>query len=146
MKKIIAGKKYDTDTAKCVGSYQYSYPNDFHWYREELYQKKTGEFFIYGEGGALSEYRETISLNQWSGGEAIKPLTYSEAQQWAEEHLSGDEYEEIFGEVDESLDTVSVTFTVPKAAAELLRRKSEKTGRAKSQIVSDLIIQAFNKQ
>lgn len=145
MKKVISGRLYDTSTAKLMGEYQYSYPNDFHWYREELYQKKTGEYFLYGEGGPLSEYRETVSLNQWSGGEAIKPLSYQEAQHWAEEHLDGDEYESIFGEIDESMESVSVGFVIPKAAAELLRRESEKTGKSKSQIISDLIIGAFNK-
>ena len=145
MKKVISGRLYDTSTAKLMGEYQYSYPNDFHWYREELYQKKTGEYFLYGEGGALSEYRENVSLNEWSGGEAIKPLSYQEAQQWAENHLDGDEYESIFGEIDESMESVSVGFVIPKAAAELLRRESEKTGKSKSQLVADLIISAFNK-
>lgn len=145
MKKVISGRLYDTSTAKLMGEYQYSYPNDFHWYREELYQKKTGEYFLYGEGGALSEYREKVALNEWSGGEAIKPLSYQEAQQWAENHLDGDEYESIFGEIDESMESVSVGFVIPKAAAELLRRESEKTGKSKSQLVADLIIGAFNK-
>lgn len=145
MKKVISGRLYDTSTAKLMGEYQYSYPNDFHWYREELYQKKTGEYFLYGEGGPLSEYRETVSLNQWSGGEAIKPLSYQEAQRWAENHLDGDEYESIFGEIDESMESVSVGFVIPKAAAELLRRESEKIGKSKSQLVADLIISAFNK-
>lgn len=48
MKKIINGKKYDTDMAKEVG-----YDNngllcsDFYYIEETLYKKKTGEFFMW---------------------------------------------------------------------------------------------------
>lgn len=46
MKKIINGKKYDTSTAKYLGEYDFGYQSSFNWYREELYEKKTGEFFL----------------------------------------------------------------------------------------------------
>lgn len=101
MKKVINGKRYDTDTAKLVGETHYSNTRDFNYWREELYQKRTGEFFISGEGGPNSRYSEPIDQNSWSGGYKIIPLTLKEAQQWAEEHLDGDEYEAIFGEVEE---------------------------------------------
>ena len=49
MIKIINGKKYNTDTAKMVGDYDNNQPtNDFYYFAEELYRKKTGEFFLYG--------------------------------------------------------------------------------------------------
>ncbi len=48
MKKIINGKRYDTETAKLIGSDGYSNPSDFNYWSEDLYQKKTGEFFLYG--------------------------------------------------------------------------------------------------
>lgn len=52
MKKIINGKKYDTDTAKEVGySNNGLLSTDIDYIEETLYQKKTGEFFLYGEGG-----------------------------------------------------------------------------------------------
>ena len=50
MKKIINGKKYDTDTAKCVGHDSFGCRGDFRYWFEQLYQKQTGEFFIYGDG------------------------------------------------------------------------------------------------
>lgn len=102
MKQIINGKKYNTETAKEMGcwSNNYSY-GDFNYCRESLYRKKTGEYFLYGVGGAMSKYSQSCGQNSWSGGEKIMPMTESEAKRWAEKHLTADEYEEIFGEVEE---------------------------------------------
>lgn len=101
MKKIINGKKYDTQTAKAVGEYSngYSY-SDFNYVRETLYLKKTDEFFLYGEGGAMTRYHERVG-NCCTNGEAIIPLTRKKAMMWAEENMTAEEYEEIFGEVNE---------------------------------------------
>ena len=49
----------------------------------------------------MSKYAQHIDQNSWSGGEDIIPLTESEARKWAERHCTADEYEEIFGEVEE---------------------------------------------
>lgn len=101
MKQIINGKKYDTETAKKVGSWSngYSY-SDFSSCTEELYRKRTGEYFLYGIGGPMSKYSQSYG-NTTSGGEKIIPMTDAEARKWAEKHLDGDEYEEIFEEVEE---------------------------------------------
>ena len=101
MKKIINGRKYDTETAKDVGYWSNGYPcSDFNHCEETLYLKKTGEYFLYGEGGALTEY----SRDTWdgrTGSSQIIPMTESEAKEWAENKLSCDEYEALFGEVEE---------------------------------------------
>ena len=102
MKKIISGRRYDTSTAKLLGVASYGYCTDFEYWREELYVKKTGEFFLYGQGGPMSKYSRPVGQNEWSGGHEIIPLSLCEAQKWAEKHLSADEYEEIFGRVAES--------------------------------------------
>lgn len=101
MKKIINGKKYDTETAGLICSRDFSLEvGSFGYYSETLYKKKTGEFFLYGEGGALTKYAE-ITANGMKGGERIIPLTEEQAKAWAEENLSVDDYEKIFGEVEE---------------------------------------------
>ncbi len=91
MKKIINGKKYDTTTAKYLGMYENMEDcAALDYAREELYKKKTGEFFLY------------INPSVRSGGHSfIDPYTEDKAKQWAEKYLSGDEYEEIFGEAEE---------------------------------------------
>ena len=101
MKKIIDGRLYDTDTAKRVGGYAKGFEGvDSDFVMESLYRKETGEFFLYGGGGPKSDYAEH-SENTSCAGEAIRPLSIDEAKEWAEKHLSGDEYIEIFGEVKE---------------------------------------------
>ena len=101
MKKIINGKKYDTKTAKEMGCWSNNYYcNDFNYCEETLYRKKTGEYFLYGEGGAMSKYSQSCG-NMRSGGAEIILMTEAEAKKWAEKHLDCDEYEEIFGEVEE---------------------------------------------
>ena len=101
MRKIINGKKYDTETAKELGDYWNGLGgNDFRKFYETLYQKKTGEYFLYGEGGPASKYAEHCS-GGLTDGKSIIPMTESEAMKWAEEHLDCDEYEASFGEVAE---------------------------------------------
>lgn len=102
MKKIINGKKYDTDTAAEVGYYSNGGGwGDFHHYEETLYRKRTGEFFLYGEGGPMTGYAESCGMNEYCGGWSIKPMTENQAKAWAETHIDADDYEKIFGEVDE---------------------------------------------
>ena len=129
MKKIINGKVYDTEKAKKVASWYSSYArNDFHYYEEELYKKKTGEFFLYGEGNAASPYSRSCGQNEWCGGEKIVPLTFKEAQEWAEKHLDGDDYCDIFGEPDEDAEDVTLGIAVSAEVAAKLRRAAAENG------------------
>lgn len=106
MKKIISGLKYDTDTAQKMAYWDNNFPgNDFDWYSEILYRKRTGEYFLYGDGNANSKYSTSFGYKSRGGGEAIIPLTLEEAQKWAE-RLDGEEYEKIFGVVEEERDQV----------------------------------------
>lgn len=129
MKKVLKGKVYDTETAKKVASWYSSYArNDFHYYEEELYQKKTGEFFLYGEGNAASPYSRSCGQNEWCGGEKIMPMTFKEAQEWAEKHLDGDEYCEIFGEPDEDSEDVALNLIISAAASAKLKKAAAQNG------------------
>lgn len=104
MKQIINGRLYNTETANEIGSDNNGYDcTNFHWYSETLYQKRTGEFFLFGKGGPLSKYQEVLTSDgrSFSGGSRINPLTTEEAKQWGEEHLDVDRYIEVFGEVEE---------------------------------------------
>lgn len=102
MNKIIRGKKYDTETATKLAEWNNEFRrSDFNWFRETLYRKRTGEFFLYGEGGPMSKYAERAGSNGWGYGERIEPMTIEEAQEWAERYLTADEYENIFGAVEE---------------------------------------------
>lgn len=124
MKKIINGKRYDTETAQLIGSAGYSNRTDFCFWSEELYRKKTGEFFIYGEGGPASKYGRQIEQNTWSGGEQIIPLTLKEAQEWAEKYLDADKYEKVFGRIEEGKSQIATWIADSvKVDADQLREK-----------------------
>lgn len=129
MKKIINGRLYNTETAKKCGEYEPNpYRSDFKWFCESLYQKKTGEFFLHGDGNAASPYSKSCGQNEWCGTEIIKPMSYTEAQEWAERHLTGDQYEEIFGEVSEDDTTVKTMISTTAAEIEIIKRNAAKSG------------------
>jgi len=101
MKQIINKKLYDTETASLVCEYCNGYgSNDFNYLYERLYKKKTGEFFLYGEGGPKSKYSKKKG-NWYCDGESIIPYTEEDAQEFVEKHGSVETYEELFGVVPE---------------------------------------------
>lgn len=101
MKKIINGKKYDTETARVIGFYDNNMNySDFRWYEETLYRKKNGEFFMYGEGGGLSPYRKRYA-DGWGEGSQLILVTEDDAKAWVEKHLSYEDYVDLFGEPEE---------------------------------------------
>lgn len=139
MKKIINGKVYDTETAQKVGFWSNSLGyNDFNWREESLYRKKTGEYFLYGEGGPRTNYAERVG-NMWGSGERIMPLTFAEAKKWAEEHLDGEDYEKIFGEVTEDESRVQVCYSLSAATVEAIKRKAAELGISASAYIELLV-------
>lgn len=105
MKKIIDGKLYDTDTAKQMGIWANNGSwRDHNHCVETLYRKRTGEYFLHGEGGPMTKYAVSTGQNSWSGGEKIIPLSASKAREWAEEKLDADDYAAIFGMPDGGTD------------------------------------------
>lgn len=101
MKQVINGKMYNTETAEFMGGWSNGRTDrDFRHCSEDLYRKKNGEFFLDGEGGPMTRY--AVPVGDMTGGSSqIIPLSEAEAREWVEEHLSADEYIEIFGEPEE---------------------------------------------
>ncbi len=103
MKKIIKNLVYNTETAHKIGEWQNAENyNDLNFYIETLYRKKTGEFFLHGDGNAASPYSKREQSGNARGTEEIVPLSYEQAREWAEKHLTVEEYIAAFGEPDES--------------------------------------------
>lgn len=139
MKKVINGKLYNTETARRCGEYEPNpYRSDFSWFCETLYLKKTGEFFLHGDGNAASPYSKSCGQNEWSGSEEIKPLTYDEAQKWAEEHLDGDAYIEIFGEPAED-ERAQLNLHISAAVIQKLKRVATERGVSAGALVEELV-------
>ena len=138
MKKIIDGKRYDTETATLLGTDSYSNSQDFRHWTEKLYRKRNGEYFLYGEGGPMTRYAQTVGQNEWCGGEKIMPLTVASAREWAEKHLLADEYEEAFGAVKDDDSKVVWSVNISPATIERVKRIAG----AKSITLSEVIEQA----
>jgi hypothetical protein len=138
MKKIIEGRVYNTDTAELVGEWANTYnTRDFNFCIEKLYRKKTGEFFIHGRGGPMSRYAVSVGSNTMCGSEQIRPISFEYAKRWAEEHLTADEYEGLFGEVveDDSRRVVAISLTV--AAHGKLKRAAGEKGITVSALIEE---------
>lgn len=139
MKKIINNRVYDTDTAKFMGYWNNGQPaNDFSYCEEQLYRKRTGEFFLLGKGGAASGYAERCG-NMWQAGEAIRPLTYEEARQWAERRLDADDYIAIFGDPGEGEDQQAGPVWIDGVTRKKLRQIKDKTGMQMMEIIAKAV-------
>lgn len=102
MRKIINGKMYNTETAEEIDWREnMTNPGDYGYYKETLYRKKTGEFFLRGKGNAASMYAEVQADRMRSPGEKIVPLAIKEAMVWVENYSDADTYIDLFGEVEE---------------------------------------------
>lgn len=133
MKRIINGRRYDTETAKLVGYTSYSTPGDLNYWCEDLYLKRTGEYFLYGMGGPMSKYGQQTGQNEWSYGHEIRPLTLDEAKAWAEKYLDADTFEEIFGAVEEN--KVQVSTWIEKS----IKQEIDKLRNEKGLTIADII-------
>lgn len=101
MRKIVDGKRYDTEKARKIGEWDNGrYTSDFKFCEEVLYKTPKGAYFLAGNGGPLSKYSQPCGNNSVCGGSDIIPLTKHEAAVWAETHLSDEKYEAEFGVED----------------------------------------------
>lgn len=141
MKKIIDGKVFNTETATCVGEWSNGdYCNDFKWASEKLYKKKNGEFFLFGEGGPMSTYAESVGNNSWTGGLAINPLTVKEAYDWAMENLAASKFEEIFGTVSEDNKNHLLSVIIPETTFLGLKSIASANDKKISKIITQLVL------
>ena len=138
MKKIINGKRYDTDTAKEVGYFSRN-PGQLDALTETLYRKNTGEFFLHGEGGPQTRYATADGLSGWSSGERILPLSITEAKEWAEAHMTAEEYEAVFEINEESVDKKVVTFSLPQWAIDKIAAHAAEWQVSKSEVIERLL-------
>lgn len=99
MKKIIDGKRYNTQTAKQVAGWSNDLGySDFDHIEEALYHTKNGNWFLYGRGGPKTKYFRFAPGGNKSSGEDIIPLYPNEALMWLEKHEFTDELEEWFSD------------------------------------------------
>jgi len=99
MKKIIDGKRYDTETADEIAHYDNGYPDgEFKWYEETLYRTQKGKYFVFGEGGAMTGYSQPVGDNGRGGGSGWRVLSHGEALSWLEKYGFTEEIETHFAD------------------------------------------------
>ena len=143
MKRIIDGKRYDTETAEEVGFAKHGSTRDFEYYEETLYCKRTGEYFIHGYGHGASRYAKQV-CGDWGPGEDIVPMTYEQAREWAERNFDAEDYEREFGPTSEDGDGADVVLSVrvSPVTRETLRRLSKQTGRSQGDLLDEIVARA----
>jgi hypothetical protein len=140
VKRIIKNRVYDTTKAKRLAEYEPNpYHSDFHWYCETLFQKRTGEYFLHGDGNAASKYSKNCGQNEWCGDEKIIPLTYEEARQWAEERLDTDNYIGIFGEPAEDDSVTALNLTLSSASVAKFKAAAQQQQISQRELMEKLI-------
>lgn len=139
MKKIIKNKVYDTNTAQKLGDWNNGhYTSDFRYCAETLYRKRTGEFFLHGEGHAMSKYA-SHSGDSSGWGEKIIPMSYEEAQKWAEKHLDADDYISIFGEPVEDDSVIALNLTLSTSVVAKFKAAAQQEQISQRELMEKLI-------
>lgn len=142
MNKVIRGKRYNTESAKLVGTWEANEPeNSDFWEKEELYQKRSGEFFLIGQGGAQTQYARFSMGGESKPGVELRPIEPEEASDWAEEHLTADEYEALFGPVAEDGSRGRITLTLLNSTIDTVRREAQRRKMNFNEYLEKLIAQ-----
>ena len=147
MNKVIRGKRYNTETAKLVGTWEANEPeNSDFWEKEELYQKRSGEFFLIGQGGAQTQYARFSMGGENKPGVELRPIEPEEASDWAEEHLTADEYEALFGPVAEDGSRGRITLTLLNSTIDTVRREAQRRKMNFNEYLEKLIAQQMKEE
>lgn len=138
---------YDTETAKKLGEYRHGY--DDAGYTEELYKKRTGEYFLHGAGGPASPWAEPVegAAGAYSGGEGIRPITYEQAQKWFEiannddDSLATDEvYNHEFGKPKKNEPKETTSIRLSRTAKRKLEKMASQQNISQSEIIENMIL------
>ncbi|MDU5912814.1 MAG: hypothetical protein E6Z21_00820 [Anaerococcus vaginalis] len=157
MKKIINGRRYDTSTATLIDYYMInnigfdkvdkgdvesfkkyiSQKKLFDQRLENLYRKKTGEFFLYSLNGPMSELagRKLYGKRNY---ENIVPLSIDEVKEWMEDCSDAETYESVF-EIEEEEGNIAFSLLIPENLYNKIKEKSEKTEKT----MKDIIVEAL---
>jgi len=95
MRKIVDGKIYDTEAAERIAERRTGYGRgDFNWCEESIYRTKKGNWFLAGQGGAMTRYAQSSGEYKTTSLDII-PLSDEEAVEWLQEHAQ-DKLEKYF--------------------------------------------------
>lgn len=99
MKRIIEGKRYDTETATEVATWNNGRgSSDFRALTETLYRTPKGCWFLYYDGGAMTYAAVPCGNNATSGSSGINRVSENEAKVWLESHNRIEALEQYFAD------------------------------------------------
>jgi hypothetical protein len=96
MKRIIDGKRYDTETADWVAELRSATCSvtDFGYWEARLYRTRSGRWFLAGKGGGMTMFAESVGGGGCTGGSGIIPISEREAREHLERGGFGYDYED----------------------------------------------------
>lgn len=106
MKRIIEGKRYDTEKAIEIGGFNNqgvgaATRSDFNWWEATLYKTpRSGRYFLAGQGGPMTRFGKPTGDGK-TFGERIIPLSEQEALEWASQYLYPETVEKHFSDLIE---------------------------------------------
>lgn len=148
MEKVIKGKRYNTDTARKIGGFKEFDPLSPDYIKEDLFVKKSGEYFLFCEGGSKSRYAQR-SGSSWVNGSKIVPLSYTDAMSWSMDNLDEftfrDEFYDDNVHVD-YLDGKKVTFStrINKALLNRFEKYCRRMEVSKSDKLERILLEYLN--
>lgn len=86
MNKVIKGKRYDTSTAQLLYTYEIESPNEAFKGIEQLYYKRTGEFFLFQNLEGNPPYFQPGTMKTRD----ITPLNSTGARKWCDDTFPGE--------------------------------------------------------
>lgn len=124
---------------------QYGENPDDDW-KESLYIKPNGEYFVYGEGGMNSPYCAEDESGETSAGsryEVWPDFNLNNAKNWVHTNCP-EKMEEIFmKEIDEDKKTVT-TFLLSQKAKKNLKRKARENNMSASNLINSWAESFYN--
>lgn len=123
--KYCNGKKYNTETAICIGTKSDSF------FSESLYRKKSGEYFL----GFVTAENSGISSKL-----IIHPISYDTAQRWAKLNLDYEAYSKNFVVNDTKKISVQLDSTSAEIFEKYKRLNNLGTSEAVRKIIHELAL------
>ena len=84
---VIDGKRYNTETSEMVYRWMNGcFYGDFRFRLKNLYRTRNGAWFIYHEGGAMTDMAISVGSNGRGGSSKIEPVSKEDAFGFLQAH------------------------------------------------------------
>jgi len=95
MRKVIDGKRYDTEAAELIYVWNNGRYGDFRFRSKSLYRTRNGAWFFYHAGGPVTDMAVSVGNNGYGGSETIEPIDDDDAYGFLQAHSDDSDAEEL---------------------------------------------------